>query len=158
MKIGIVVHSHTGNTYSVVQKLKEKLIITGHSVNVERLETIDETKTSKNDPNKTTLKIFPDISTYDGLIFAAPVRGFSISPVLATYLRQVKTLENKKVACLVTEFFPFPWMGGNRAVAQIKNICESKGAIVSGTGVINWKNSQREKKITNLLAEAISWF
>ena len=158
MKIAIVVHSHTGNTYSVVQRLKEKLILAGHSVKVERIETTKETKTSENNLNKITLKSQPDITTYDGLIFAAPVRGFSISPVLAAYLAHIKTLENKKVACIVTEFFPFPWMGGNRAIEQMKNICESKGAMISGTGVINWMSNQREKRTNNLVEEANSWF
>ncbi len=31
MKIGIIVHSHTGNTLSVAQKIKERLVSGGHS-------------------------------------------------------------------------------------------------------------------------------
>jgi hypothetical protein len=63
------------------------------------------------------------------------------------YLTQVASLQSKKVACLVTQFFPYPWMGGNRAINQMKKICESKGAVVFGSEVINWSSSRRNLKI-----------
>lgn len=37
MKIGIILHSQTGNTLSVANKLKEKLISLGHTVNLEQV-------------------------------------------------------------------------------------------------------------------------
>jgi flavodoxin len=151
MKIGIIVHSQTGNTYSVIQKLKEKLLRAGHSVNVERLETVGGEKTNVKDVTSIQLKTKPDISSYDRLIFAGPVQGASISPVLAAYLNQIASLQNKKVICLVTEFFPYPWMGGNRAISQMKNICESKGASIMGTGIVNWMGIQREKRIEEVV-------
>ena len=151
MKIGIIVHSQTGNTYSVVQKLKEKLLSAGHSVNIERLESVGGEKTNVKDATKIQLKANPDISSYDKLIFAAPVQGASISSVLSAYLTQVASLQNKKVVCLVTEFFPYPWMGGNHAISQMKNICESKGASIIGTGIVNWMGRQREKRIEDVV-------
>jgi len=42
MKIGIILYSQTGNTYSVAQKLQEKLIAKGHSVDLERLKAVGE--------------------------------------------------------------------------------------------------------------------
>ncbi len=151
MKIGIIVHSQTGNTYSVVQKLKEKLLRAGHSVNVERLEPADREKTNVKDATKIQLKAKPDISSYDRLIFAGPVQGASISSVLAFYLNQTASLQNKKVICLVTEFFPYPWMGGNHTISQMKNICESKGASIMGTGIVNWMGIKREKRIEDVV-------
>ena len=42
-------------------------------------------------------------------------------------------------------------MGGNRAIGQMKKICESKGAEVSGSGIINWSKSNREQKIVEVV-------
>ena len=39
MKIGIIVHSQTEHTYSVAQKIKEKLISEGNEADVERVIT-----------------------------------------------------------------------------------------------------------------------
>jgi len=62
------------------------------------------------------------------------------------YLKQIASLKDKKVACLITQFFPFQWMGGNRAAGQMRRICESGGAEVWGYGVVNWMGEQRRKK------------
>jgi flavodoxin len=148
MKIGIIVHSQTGNTYSVAQKLKEKLLTAGHTVNIERVIPVDDKQI---EVEKIQLNPIPDISTYDALIFGAPVRGASVSPALAAYIAKTASLRNKKVACFVTEFFPFPWMGGTRAIDQMKKACESKGAVISGTGIVNWMNTLREKKIADMV-------
>ena len=37
MKIGILVHSKTGNTYSVAEKLEERLLKEGHLVTFEKV-------------------------------------------------------------------------------------------------------------------------
>ena len=158
MKIGILVHSLTGNTYSVSQILKQKLILVGHSVSVERIETDAIENTKEKNVTKIKLKAIPNINSYDALILAAPVRSFSISPMLETYLSQVTSMENKKVGCLVTQFFPFPQMGGTRAISQIRKICESKGAIISCTGIVNWMIPQRAKKILNVVDDMSSMF
>ena len=155
MKIGIIVHSQTGNTNSVAQKLQAKLIKAGQTVDIERLIPVDEKQT---DANKVQLKTIPDISRYDALIFGCPVHGFSISPALSAFLSNITSLQNKKVAIMVTHFFPFPKMGGNQAITQIKNICESKGAVVSGTGIVNWSSPRRDKMITEVVENLSSLF
>ncbi|MFZ5353422.1 MAG: flavodoxin family protein [Bacillota bacterium] len=150
MKIGIIIHSHSGNTQYVAERLQEKLETAGHNVIIEKIIPAD------NNPDTIkysdiVLKNMPDISPYEMLIFAGPVRGASASPVLAAYLTKLSTLKNKKVACFVTEAFPFPWMGGNRAVRQLIGFCEKKGVDVRLTGIINWMNSKREKMIEDLI-------
>lgn len=158
MKIGIIVHSQTGNTYYVAQKLKEKLLTDGHSVNIERIALAGGKQIYEKDITRICLETLPDVCAYDAVVFGAPVHGASVSPVLAVYLSQIASLQNKKVACLVTEFFPYPWMGGNRAIAQMKNICQSKGATINGTGVVNWMSTQREKKIADVVEKLSSLF
>ena len=49
MKIGIVVHSHTGNTYSVAPRLKEELLKDGHSVNLEKVTAVNENQAEARD-------------------------------------------------------------------------------------------------------------
>lgn len=158
MKIGIIVHSHTGNTYSVVERLREKLKASGHVVNVERLVLVGGEPTNIKDMAKIRLETLPDLSKYDALVFAGPVRGASISPVLSFYLAQISSLKSKKVACLVTEAFPYPWMGGNQTIAKMKKICESKDGVVCGTGIVNWMGRNREKKIENVVEDLNNLF
>lgn len=91
--------------------------------------------------------MLPNVGQYDVLVFGSPVEAFSLSPVMISYLTQVDSLQNKKVACLVTQFFPYPWMGGNHAINQMKKICESRGAVIFGSKVVNWSSSRRNLKI-----------
>jgi len=155
MNVGIILYSETGNTYSVSQKLKEKLVKAGHSVNIERLKVIGKVKPGTKDIKFETL---PDTDSYDALVFGSPVQAFSLSSVMTAYLSKIKSLQDKKVAFLVTQYFPFPWLGGNRAIGQMKKIGESKGAIVCGTAVVNWSKPSREKQITEMVEKLSKLF
>jgi flavodoxin len=148
MNIGMIIYSQTGNTHSVAMRLKEKLSAAGHSVNMERLKIVGEFRPGMKDVQFETL---PNAGQYDALVFGAPVQAFSLSPVMASYLKQIASLQNKKVACLVTEFFPYPWLGGNQAIRQMKKICESKGAAVCGSGIVNWSRARREEQIIEVV-------
>ena len=155
MNIGIILYSETGNTYSVSQKLKEKLVKAGHSVNIERLKVIGKVNPGKKDIQFESL---PDIEPYDALVFGSPVQAFSLSSTMTAYLSQIKSLQDRKVAFLVTQFFPFPWLGGNRAIGQMKKICESKGAAARGAEIVNCSNPSREKRITEVVEKLSKLF
>jgi menaquinone-dependent protoporphyrinogen IX oxidase len=150
MRIGIIIHSHTGNTLSVGERLKEALIAKGYSVQLERVTAVNEDPQSK---ERVRLKSIPDISTYDAIIIGAPVRAFSLSPVMKAYLAEIPQIKDKKVSCFVTEHFPKPWMGGNRAIKQILRFITQKGGIVSCTGVVNWSGKAREEQISDVLSK-----
>lgn len=145
MKIGIIVYSQTGNTYSVALKLKEKLTTGSHSVEVERLDA-------------DSLQIPLNVGKYDALVLGSPVEGFSLSKTMENYLLQIESFQGKKVALFVTEFFPYPWMGGNQAIKKMKKICESREGAVCGTGVVNWKSKNREKMIVDTVDRLSSLF
>lgn len=147
MKIGIVVHSITGNTLSVAQKIKEELSADGHTISLEQVAAVDEKQAQK---GKVQLKDIPDVSAYDILIFGAPVHAFSLSQVMKAFLTNAELSRDKKVFCYVTQSFPFSWLGGNRAIRQMREICESKGSTVIGTGVVMWKRLNRRKQIDDL--------
>jgi len=148
MNIGMIVYSQTGNTHSVALKLQEKLSAAGHAVTMERLQVVGEPRPGTKDVR---LETPPDAGQYDALVFGSPVHAFSLSPAMTSYLEQVGSLQNKTVACLVTEAFPYPWLGGNRAIRQMKRICESKGATVCGSGIVNWMKSRRDQQITEVV-------
>jgi flavodoxin len=149
MKIGIIVHSQTGNTYAVSLKIQEKLLAAGHLVNVERLIL---TGGEHPGANKVQIENPPDTGSYDALVFGAPVHAFSVSKGMEAYLSRIPSLQGKKVACFVTKGLPFHWTGGNQAISKMRKICESQGAIVCGTGIVIW-NQQREKQIADLDGE-----
>ncbi len=150
MRIGIIIHSHTGNTLSVGERLKEALIANGHSVQLERVAAFNEDPQTK---EKVRLKSIPDVSNYDAVIIGAPVRAFSLSPVMKAYLAQLPQIRGKKVSCFVTEHFPKPWMGGDRAIKQIVRFIAQKGGVVAGTGVVNWSCKTREEQITDVVSK-----
>jgi hypothetical protein len=142
MNIGIVVYSWSGNTLSVAEKLKERLAAAGHTVNLEQVTVVGERKRGAREFELATK---PDVGPYDEVVFGSAVEAFSLSPVLTAYLEGVGSLEGKKIACLVTQQFPYPWMGGNRAIRQMKKLCVAKGGSIVGSAVVNWAKSRREK-------------
>ena len=40
-------------------------------------------------------------------------------------------------------------MGGNRAIRQMRKLCQTKGATIIGSGVVNWAKSCRDKTTAN---------
>lgn len=148
MKIGIIIHSHTGNTNLVADKLRTKLLADGHSVTLEKLRLAGNWQPGQKEISFTEL---PNIKDYQGIVFGSPVEAFSLSSVMRAFLSTDLPLADKQVACLITQFFPYPWMGGNRAVGQMKRLCQAQGGKMVGSAIVNWKNARREEQI----AEAV---
>ena len=149
MRIGIVVHSQTGNTCEVAQKLQEKFLASGNDVEIMRVRMAGGDKPQGKDIN---IENPPDVGKYDALIFGAPVHAFSLAPAMKVYMEQIASLQDKKVACFVTKALRFNWTGGTRAIGQMKRICQDKGAVISGTGIVVW-NKQRNEKTAELVEE-----
>lgn len=152
MKIGIFVHSKTGNTLSVAQRLQEKLTLAGHSASILRISAVNDEEI---DFKKIELNDKPNAQGFDILMFGAPVRGFSLSPVMQYYLTSIGSLKDKKTACFMTQSFPYPWMGGNRAMKQLCKICTDKGANIFETGIINWSNATKRETLIQSLLEKL---
>ncbi len=150
MTIGIILHSHTGNTLSVGERIKASLLAGGDEVHLERVTAFNEDPNAK---EAVRLKSIPDISRYDYVVIGAPVRAFSLSPVMSAYLAQLPEMSGKKVACFVTQYFPKPWMGGSRALKQMISILSRRGGKVAVTGTVNWTNKAREEQINDLLVK-----
>ena len=146
MNIGMIVYSGTGNTWSVAQKLEEKLQAAGHTVTMERIEAVGEVSPGQ----PVQFSATPDPQPYDALVIGSPVQAFSLCQAMVDYLKQAPPLQGKPVACLITEAFPFPWLGGNRAVRQMTRLCKAAGANVCGSGIVNWMKKEREQQIVEV--------
>ena len=147
MKIGIIVHSQTGHTYEVAQKIEENLLVAGHTVEIEQIRLAGGQQT----PNKNSkIENPPDATAFDAVIFGAPVQAFALSKVMQMYLEQIPSLQDKKIALFVTKGLPFNWTGGSRAIGQMKKICQAKGGIVYGTEIVVWSKN-RDKQIAELV-------
>ncbi len=143
MKVGIIVHSHTGNTLKAAEKVRERLREKGHEAVLLRVSAKNEERDRKN----IILIEKPDTDCYDALVFGAPVWAFSLSPVMREYLTQIKSLKGKRVGCLVTMGLPRPWMGGKRAVRQMSELCRAKGADVAAAELILWQSKNLDQYI-----------
>lgn len=147
MNIGIILWSQTGNTYSVAEKIKERLTSAGHSVNIDRLRIVGEFKPGQKDIQFETL---PDIKKYDGIVFGAPVQAFSLAQVMKKYLSQIQSLKDKKVALYVTKQLRFNWTGGNQAINKMKRTCRKKDGTICGSGIVVWSSPNRQQMIDDV--------
>lgn len=149
MNIGIIIYSQTGNTNTVATKLQERFLENGHVAEIVQLKALGEVRPGMKDIQFQSL---PDVEQYDVLVFGSPVQAFTLSSVMKCYLSQLDSLKGKKVALLVTQFFPLPFMGGNQAVARMKQICEEKGASIYTAEIINWSRRRRDLNIIDCVS------
>ena len=147
MDIGIIVYSRTGHTLSVAEKLKGRLSADGHAVALEQLEIAGPDNLSA---TTAALKTRPAIDRYDALVLGSPVNGGRMSAAMNSYLEQVPSLQGKKVVLLLTHFF-FPAWGANQTIAQMKGVCESRGATVCGSGSVRWTSLRRGRQISRVV-------
>lgn len=148
MKIGIILYSYSGNTLLVGERLKGVLINKGHEVSLVRINAINEDLKSGRPIQLTEI---PDTSQYDEIILGSPVRAFSLSPIMKAYLGKLHDLQGIRISSFVTEHFPKAWMGGNRAIKQIKRMVRDKNGKITDCGVINWSNTMREEQINEMV-------
>lgn len=156
MKVLTVLHSLTGNTLYVVNKLNDKLKENGIQVDLERLEPIGGENKNEMDFQRIRLQTKYNVRDYDVVIIAGPVRGFSMSMVIKAYLLSLLTLDEKKVVCIVTHYFPFASMGGTNAIKQMKYEVMDLGGEVIDTEIINWKGFGRENKINAAVSTIVN--
>jgi len=148
MKIGIIVCSYTGHTLSVGEEIKTALLAQGNEVNLVKLTAANEDPRS-NEPVR--MLSIPDLSSYDAVIFGAPVIGAQLAPVMREYLTHLPPLLEKKAGCFITQHFPLKWMGATSSVQKITKAAEQKGATVLSTGVIQWSSKKRSEQTRQLV-------
>lgn len=154
MKIAIIVHSHTGNTLSVAEKIKTKLSQQTHQV---VLEQVVASNNQEVELAKVNLINKPNLQDYDGYVFAGPVHGFSLSGVMRVYLAQIIDLSAKPVYFFLTMYFPFKWMGGNRSLLQFTKALSDKNAMIKGSHIIGWSNETKRNRLIDETVNLITF-
>lgn len=150
MKIAIIVHSNTGNTWSIGETIKEKLLSKGHDVVFKKVKAQNNQEVRV---NKVELIDPPSVEGFDAYVFAAPVHAFSLSGVMNFYMSQIHSLDHKPVYYFLTMAFPFRFLGGSHGLRQFAKILNDKQATLKGSKVIKWTAS---KKRTRLIEELIA--
>jgi multimeric flavodoxin WrbA len=147
MNVGIIVYSKTGHTLFVATQLQEALATAGHTEHLDQVDAVGSVR-----PNATDvpLQTLPETEGYDAIVFGAPTWGGAPAPPMASYLKQVASLEGRKAVCLVTGLFP-PGLGRNQCLARMTELCESKGATICGTGSVGWLSFGRKRKIAKVV-------
>lgn len=144
MNIGLIVYSWSGHTKEVAAELRERLAAKGHDATLVEIPLKAERRQGDRDFEIASM---PDLSAYDALVFGAAVEAFSLSPVMTAYLKGVNSLQGKRAACLVSQQFPYAWLGGNRAIRQMKKLLRANGAAIVGSAVVHWAQSKREASL-----------
>jgi flavodoxin len=150
MNIGILVHSKTGNTLSVVKLLEERLRKSGHSVIIERIVPDNEDQPDK---SKVRLVSSPSVSKFDSIILAGPVHGFSPTPAIVRWIEGSDDLSGRKIPLVITQQLPFPFLGGNRTVRKITDLLQKKGASVPVSSIVSWGNGKRQMLIDDAVTK-----
>jgi NAD(P)H dehydrogenase (quinone) len=150
MKIGIFVHSQSGNTaklgLAVVNALREK----GHDVSIELLRPVGKVHPRMRHVEFRTL---PETEEYDMVLFGGPIWAFHASPVVVSLLKQISTLKGKKALCFTTSGFPTAFSGAKRAIMRINELLEGLGATVL-TGIpLFWGMYCGKKKLDKTVEE-----
>jgi NAD(P)H dehydrogenase (quinone) len=149
MNIGLIIHSQTGHTLTVAERLKTELTGMGHEVDlVHLLPDKPATPGKLSDPI-----LLPSLQQYDGIVFGSHAEGLSLAPAMKRAMDAMPSLAGKKVACLVTQYFRQPWLGGSRSVKQMSDLCSKKNGIVKSTATVQWKAEDRVARIEKAVSD-----
>jgi flavodoxin len=150
MKIGLIIHSVTGNTLSVAKELQKRLTENGHEAVLEEIKTEGKVEFGAKDAKFLNM---PDLKGYDLIIFGSHTEAFQLEITMKIYFEKIERIEGKAI-CFATHQFPLKWLGGTGTVNKMKTYCEEKGLKVIGTSVINWSpESKRQTNIDNAIKE-----
>lgn len=156
MKVGLIIHSVTGNTLKVAKELETVLLRKGHEVELKEIKTA-----KKINFGETTAEFIelPSLDGYDAIVFGSHTEAFQLEQAMKLYFTQIKSLKDVKVACISTHQFPFKWLGGNSAVKKMVSLCKEKGAEVLGFAVVDWSpEKKRQSKIATAVSEIAGLF
>jgi flavodoxin len=129
MNIAIVIHTGGGHTLKFAQAIRDKLVASGHEVDLTGLRTIG-TVTAGFLPLARvnfTIKNPPELEEFDTVLVGGPVWWFKASPVIMRYLiEDVQNLKGKRALSFAT----MGGLGGVRALRMMDGELEAAGAEV----------------------------
>jgi flavodoxin len=131
MKSIIIVHSSSGTTLEFAEQISAKLKEKKYPVELVHLQT-DPVIKGGTVGHTAPFKFInlPDIKDYELILLGGPVWAFSASPIAIAALEKMGKFSGKKILPFVTMGFPFPWMGGNKAISMMSDKAKELGATV----------------------------
>lgn len=149
MNIQLLVHSQTGNTLSVANALKAAVEPINPNITLTHIEADNEREMNI---SKISITELPDCSDADLIVLGGPVRGGSPSPAILKTIETLGSIQGKKCIIFTTEFFPYDWMGGRRAISRMEKELTARGALVTNHAIIHWKRKDRVKQIDDFIS------
>jgi NAD(P)H dehydrogenase (quinone) len=125
MKIGVFVHSQSGNTAKLALAVTHALREKGHDVSVELLRPVGKVSIWS---RRVAFRDMPEPEDYDMVLFGGPNWAFGSSPVIFSLLKQFSTLKGKKTLFFITSLLPDSLSGAQRGIARVNELCEGLGA------------------------------
>ena len=133
MKIALVLHSQSGHTMHFARAIAAKFNNNGHDAEIMMLRTTGPVTPGA---RKFQIKNPPSVEGFDAALFGGPVMAFNASPVIMTYLGQLKNLKSMKVMSFGTKALPFLWTGGLQAAKNMDLELESSAGEIASPGEI----------------------
>jgi flavodoxin len=153
MKIGIFVHSQSGNTAKLALAITHCLREKGHDVDVELLRPIGKINPGT---RHVEFKKLPEVNEYDFLLFGSPIWAFNASPVIVSLLHQITSLKGKKALYFTTSGFPSFMSGCKRAHKKVKELLQDLTAEVIDGYALSWGIWCSKKRLDQAVADICS--
>jgi len=147
MNIGIVIHTSGGHTLKFAQAIRDKLVSSGHEVDLTGLRTRGTVTAGFLPIGRVnfTIKNPPELDEFDAVLVGGPVWWFKASPVIMRYLiEDVQNLKGKRALSFVT----MGSTGGQRALRMMNEELEAAGADVLEGEALKYFIKPNELKLT----------
>jgi hypothetical protein len=125
MKIGVFVHSKTGNTARLALAVTHALREKGHDVAVELLRPIGKVNPGS---RHVEFRNLPDAADFEMVLIGGPIWAFSASPVVTSAIKQIPGLKGKRALYFLTSFLPPPISGCKRAHDLVSRLLKDAGS------------------------------
>jgi len=145
MNIGIFVHSQSGHCSALGMAVTQKLRALGHDVDIQLIQPVGRVH-----PRMKHVELrgdVPDVSGYDILVFGGPIWGFTASPVVSAFIKEIPSLKGKKTLCFTTSGFPGPLSGAKAGHKKLATELEELGATVLEGEALFWGLMAGKSKI-----------
>jgi flavodoxin len=129
MNIGMVIHTSSGHTLKFAQAIRDKLVSSGHEVDLTGLRTVGAVNAGLLPIGRVsfTIRNSPELEEFDAVLVGGPVWGLKASPVIMRYLiEDVQKLKGKRALSFVTMGI----FGGAKALRMMNGELEAAGAEV----------------------------
>ncbi|MCD8574627.1 MAG: hypothetical protein LRY28_03915 [Erysipelotrichaceae bacterium] len=155
MKIGFIVHSQSGNTLSVAQKLMDQLKLQGHDVMLTHIKD-EDVNVSMQHPER-FIKVVDEVTSYvDVLFIGGWVQAFILCRGLNHYINHQLNIQAKETHLFLTHHFPFEWMGGTNAMKQLTKHVIAKEHVIKTTKIFNWSRKNNQQHIDQWIESMIT--